>query len=148
MSGQRQPIELVLAKGSKHLTQKEFEERKSSEVKPITDDISPPPYLSTKKQRNEFNRIANQLMKLKILGETDVDTLARYVLSRDLYVKVLEYAHGKAYKRSTAPDIKTTQGKERIYGDQSKTVNRSYFCAKIWFRRRNRKHQGGQNGRK
>ena len=27
-------------------------------------------------------------------------------------------------------------------------MNRSYFCAKIWFRRRNRKHQGGQNGRK
>lgn len=51
MAGQRQPIELVLAKGSKHLTKKEIEERKSS--------------------------------------------------------------------------------KERIYGDQSKTANRSYFCAKI-----------------
>lgn len=34
MAGQRQPIELVLAKGSKHLTKKEIEERKSSEVKP------------------------------------------------------------------------------------------------------------------
>lgn len=51
MSGQRQPIELVLAKGNKHLTKAEIEERKSSEVKPITDNISPPPYLSTKKNR-------------------------------------------------------------------------------------------------
>ena len=59
MSGQRQPIELVLAKGNKHLTQKEIEERKSSEVKPITDDISPPPYLSTKKQKLEFDLIDN-----------------------------------------------------------------------------------------
>lgn len=30
MAGQRQLIELVLAKGSKHLTKKEIEERKSS----------------------------------------------------------------------------------------------------------------------
>lgn len=56
MAGQRQPIELVLAKGSKHLTKKEIEERKSSEVKPITDDISPPPYLSTKKQKGKYER--------------------------------------------------------------------------------------------
>lgn len=95
MSGQRQPIELVLAKGSKHLTKKEIEERKSSEVKPITDDIFPPPYLSTKKQKEEFNKIANQLMKLKILGETDVDTLARYILSRDLYVKLTKQIQKK-----------------------------------------------------
>lgn len=55
MAGQRQPIELVLAKGSKHLTKKEIEERKSSEVKPITDDIFPPPYLSTKKQKGKWD---------------------------------------------------------------------------------------------
>ena len=42
MSDQRQSIELVLAKESKHLTKKKRSkrERKSSEVKPITDDIS------------------------------------------------------------------------------------------------------------
>lgn len=46
MAGQRQPIELVLAKGSKHLTKKS--RRKSSEVKPISgrtvnnlDEITP-----------------------------------------------------------------------------------------------------------
>lgn len=87
MAGQRQPIELILAKGSKHLTKAEIEERQSREVKPITDDITPPTYL-TKKQKEEFTRIASQLMKLKILGETDVDTLARYILSRDLYIKL------------------------------------------------------------
>lgn len=76
MSGQRQSIQLVLAKESKHLRKKkEIEERKNSEVKPITDDISPPPYLSMKrKQKEKFNKIADQLMNLKILGEIDVDT--------------------------------------------------------------------------
>lgn len=95
MARPRQPIDLIVAKGNKHLTRAEIEERKSSEVKPITDDISPPSYLSTKKQKEEFNKIANQLMKLKILGETDVDTLARYVLSRDLYVNLTKQIQKK-----------------------------------------------------
>lgn len=94
MAGQRQPIELVLAKGSKHLTKEEIAERQAREVKPITDDIIPPAYL-TKKQKEEFNRIAAQLMKLKILGETDVDALARYILSRDTYVKLTKQIQKK-----------------------------------------------------
>ena len=94
MAGQRQPIELVVAKGSKHLTKAEIAERQAREVKPCTDDIAPPSYL-TAKQKQEFNRIAAQLNKLKILGETDVDALARYILSRDTYVKLTKQIQKK-----------------------------------------------------
>lgn len=87
MAGQRQPIELVIANGKKNLTKAEIQERRDSEVKPITDNIIAPSYL-TKKQKEEFNDIADQLQKLKIMGETDVDALARYILARDLYVKI------------------------------------------------------------
>ena len=87
MAGQRQPIELVIANGKKNLTKKEIQERRDSEVKPITDNIIAPSYL-TKKQKEEFIEIADQLQKLKIMGETDVDALARYILARDLYVKI------------------------------------------------------------
>lgn len=94
MAGQRQPLELILAKGSKHLTKKEIAERQSREVKPIVDNIIPPDYL-TKKQRDEFDKIAGQLMKLRILGETDVDALARYIISRDTYVKLTKQIQKK-----------------------------------------------------
>ena len=87
MAGQRQPIELVIANGKKNLTKAEIQERRDSEVKPITDNIVAPSYL-TKKQKDEFNDIADQLKKLKIMGETDVDALARYILARDIYVKI------------------------------------------------------------
>ena len=87
MAGQRQPIELVIANGKKNLTKAEIQERRDSEVKPITDNIVAPSYL-TKKQKDEFNDIAEQLKKLKIMGETDVDALARYILARDIYVKI------------------------------------------------------------
>lgn len=88
MAGQRQPTNLLIAKGKKHLTQSEIDERLSQEVGILTDDISPPSYLTKKKQKDEFNKIALQLQELKIMSETDIDTLARYILSRDLYVKL------------------------------------------------------------
>ena len=45
MAGQRQPVELLLAKGKKHLTKAEIEERQSKEVKASNDNIKPPSYL-------------------------------------------------------------------------------------------------------
>lgn len=72
MAGQRLPIEVVQARGSKHLTKAEIQERQEREIKPITDDIIAPDYL-TKKQKDIFYKLASQLEKLKIMGETDVD---------------------------------------------------------------------------
>lgn len=89
MSGQRQPIELVIAKGKKNLTKAEIQERRDKEVKPITDNIVAPPYL-TKRQKEEFNRISEQLQKLKIMGETDVDALARYIVANDFYINAVK----------------------------------------------------------
>lgn len=86
MAGPRQPIELVIENGRKHLTKAEIEERRQREVQPCTDDITPPSYL-TAKQKKEFLRIAKQLEKLKIMGETDAGALARYITAQDLYEK-------------------------------------------------------------
>ena len=87
MGGQRLPLEVVQARGSKHLTKAEIQERREREIKPITDNIIAPAYL-TKKQTTEFYTISEQLQKLKIMGETDVDALARYIIAKDLYVKL------------------------------------------------------------
>lgn len=85
MAGQRLPIEVVQARGSKHLTKAEIQERQEREIKPITDVIIAPDYL-TKKQKDIFYKLASQLEKLKIMGETDVDALARYIVANDSYV--------------------------------------------------------------
>ena len=97
MSGQRLPIEVLEARGAKHLTKDEIQERRESELKPITDNIIAPSFL-TKKQKNEFNRITEQLEKLKIMGETDVDALARYIVANDFYIN--------AVKQMRKPDVK------------------------------------------
>ena len=89
MAGPRQPIELVMANGKKNLTKKEIHDRLNSEVKPCTDDIVAPSYL-TATQKKQFYKIAGQLEKLGIMGETDVETLARYITAQGLYEQAVK----------------------------------------------------------
>lgn len=91
MAGSRQPTDLVILKGKKHLTKKEIEERRASEVAPATDDLAPPAYL-TAAQKKHFNKLAGQLQKIRIMGETDVDTLARYVVAETQFQAAVKEA--------------------------------------------------------
>ena len=84
-----EPIALVVAKGKKHLTKKEIEERTESELKVPFLDVKPPTYL-TKAQKKKFKDIASKLLALGIMTELDVDCLARYILSQDLYLAYTE----------------------------------------------------------
>lgn len=87
MAGPRQPIQLVVAKGKKNLTKKEIAERLDTELAPITDDLTAPTYL-TAAEKKRYEKIAVQLDKLGILGETDTETLARYVTAQSQYEKI------------------------------------------------------------
>lgn len=94
MAGQRQPVELVIANGKKHLTKAEIEERRAREVQPLAGDIVAPAYL-TKKQKDEFYKLADQLERLKIMGETDVDALGRYVTAQYFYENAVKKLRSK-----------------------------------------------------
>ena len=87
MAGQRQPTNLVVMKGKKHFTKTEIEERLATEVQPCTDEIVAPRYL-TATQKKQFTKLAEQLQKIKIMGETDCDTLARYVVADSQYEQI------------------------------------------------------------
>lgn len=80
----KQPIALVQAKGKKHLTKAEIEQRQAEELEVPSDNIRAPAIL-TKKQAEEFERIAVQLIDLKIMTNLDTDALARFIISKDMY---------------------------------------------------------------
>lgn len=82
-----EPIDLLIAKGRSHLTQKEIEERRARELVVPFKKINPPDYLRDEKSREEFHEIAGKLDDLKIWTELDADCLARYILSKALYLK-------------------------------------------------------------
>lgn len=84
MARPREPINLLEAKGRSHMTKAEIAERRASEPQLCTDDIEAPAYLSAA-QKKHFNKLSRQLEKIKIMGETDVDTLARYVVAETNY---------------------------------------------------------------
>lgn len=84
MARPREPINLIEAKGRSKLGKAVIEARRASEVQPRTEGIEPPPYL-TAAQKKHFIKLAGQLAKIKIMGETDCDTLARYVTAESQY---------------------------------------------------------------
>ena len=85
MARPREPIDLIKAKGKKHLTKNEYETRKEQEVSVPFTDIEPPKYL-TAAQKKKFKEIAEKLLAVGIMSELDVDCLAMYVMSHELYL--------------------------------------------------------------
>ena len=104
MAGPRQPTKLIIANGKKHLTKKEIADRLSTEVAPCTDDLSAPSYL-TAAEKKRFDRIATQLDKLGILGETDTETLARYITAQGQYEKATKELRAVENKRPKEKDF-------------------------------------------
>lgn len=82
----RQPLKLLEAKGKKHLSKSEKNDRENAEIQAPADGIVAPKYLS-KDQRKEFDSISKQLVELQIFSNLDCDALARYLIARDAFVK-------------------------------------------------------------
>lgn len=86
MARPRQPIEVIEARGKKHLTKAEIEARKEAELKVDLKDVKVPNYLP-KNLIGEFKEIAGKLLHIGIMTELDEDCLARYLLSKQRYLQ-------------------------------------------------------------
>lgn len=79
MANQRQPVGLIQAKGKKHLTKAEIEQRQATEVHPLlSENVSAPKYLS-KAEKERFFEILRGLDELGIVGDTDLMMLGQLV---------------------------------------------------------------------
>lgn len=82
---QKQPIDLIIAKGKKHLTKAEIEERRSTEIHTDYINVKPPSYLD-EEQKEEFYRVSKILSDIGIITELDEDCLAHYLISNSNYI--------------------------------------------------------------
>lgn len=114
MAGPRLPLEVVKARGAKHFTKDELKAREEREIKPITDGITAPSYL-TKNQKDEFTKLATQLQKLKIMGETDIDALARFVVANSFYVHAVKQMRKTEVKNNAYAFDKWSKVQERYF---------------------------------
>lgn len=86
MARPRQPIDLIQAKGKKHLTKAEIEKRKKEELKVDLKNVQAPDFLPDK-LKEEFNEIAKKLLSVGIMTELDEDCLTRYLLAKQSYLQ-------------------------------------------------------------
>lgn len=89
MAGQRQPTELVVMKGKKHLTKAEIEARKNAEVVAPNDKVKPPAYLSPE-QKKKFRKLAKELLEIKLIANVDCDALARLLIAQEQFIEITE----------------------------------------------------------
>lgn len=87
MARPREPVDLIKAKGKKHLTKAEYDERKEQEIDVPFTDVKPPEYLTGEKSIEKFNTYAKMLLSIGIFTELDVDCLARYIMGEQLYLQ-------------------------------------------------------------
>jgi len=86
MPGQKQPVDLVVAKGRKHFTKQDIIDRRAEEIDVPFKDIEAPDYLGDDLRR-EFYDIAYKLLDIGIMTELDEDTLARYLIAKQHYLR-------------------------------------------------------------
>ncbi|WP_078382341.1 phage terminase small subunit P27 family [Sutcliffiella halmapala] len=112
----KEPLAVIQGKGkSNHLTKEEIKRRQEHEekVKGFTDKIVPPSYL-TAKQKKDFEEISSELIRLEIFSNLDVDALARYIDSRDMYIRLV-----KDLKKIKATEIATFEdGAKKVVANE------------------------------
>lgn len=89
MAGQRQPTDLVVMKGKKHLTKAEIEARKNAEVVAPNDKVKPPTYL-TPELKKKFRKLSKELLEIKLIANVDCDALARLLIAQEQYLEITE----------------------------------------------------------
>ena len=79
MAGTRQPTDLVVMKGKKHLTK--------AEIEAPCDKVRPPTYLSPELKK-KFRKLAKELLEIKLIANVDCDALARLLIAQEKYLEV------------------------------------------------------------
>lgn len=94
------------------MSKREYEEKKSGELVVPVGAAPAPDCLTTKKQIAEYNEIAAKLVSLNIFTELDVDALARYVISKELYLTYTKKL--KTMLRDETADLRNVESLQRM----------------------------------
>lgn len=90
MPGARQPTDVVLANGRKHMTKAEEDARRDQEVRVPKAKTAKPPKWLAEDLRKAFRALGKQLIAVGLYTDLDADTLGRYVVAHHQWVKATE----------------------------------------------------------
>lgn len=91
MANQKLPVEILEARGKKHLSQAEIDERRATEVKaPRPKTVKVPDWLPANLAK-DYRAIARQLIALDIFSDLDAALLGRYLIAQASWLQASEY---------------------------------------------------------
>lgn len=130
----KEPIDLIIAKGKKHLTKAEIKKRREQEIHVNANDIMPPDYLNEKQQK-EFIRIANILLDIGIMSELDEESLAHYLIANTNYILYTKKVNNLNKRLELVSEDDLTEQDlimellEPLLKQQDKALSQSRACA-------------------
>lgn len=90
MAGPRQPTDVVIANGRKHLSKAEEAERRSKEVSVAPAKTAKPPKWLPEALKKDFRSVGKQLIRAGIYTDLDADTLGRYLVAHQHWLACTE----------------------------------------------------------
>lgn len=104
MAGRRQPTDVVIANGRKHLSKAEEAERRASEVKVSPAKTAKPPKWLPEELKKDFRAVGKRLIAAGLYTELDADTLARYLIAQNEYMMATRHVD-KAYQERDPEEV-------------------------------------------
>lgn len=114
MPKQRQPVKMVIAKGRKHFTKEDIEERRTQEIDVPFKNIEAPTYL-TGSLVDEFYDTAYKLLEIGVMTELDEDSLARYLISKQHYLKYSNLLTKALQRGDVEETAKLVTAQDKLY---------------------------------
>lgn len=123
MSGKRQPTEVVVANGRKHLTKAEIAEREAREVKLPPAKTAKPPKWLPEGLKKDFRALGKKLIAAGLYTELDADTLGRYLVAHQEYLLATKQVF-KAYADRDPEEVEDwTRVQERHFKQARNCAN-------------------------
>lgn len=86
MPGPRQPTDVIVANGRKHLSKAEEAERRKGEVNVNKPKTAKPPKWLPEQLAKEFRALGKRLISAGLYTDLDADTLGRYLVAQHQWV--------------------------------------------------------------
>lgn len=122
MPGPRQPTDLIVARGKKHLSKAEEAKRRSQEPKVEKPKTATPPKWLPEPLKTGFRKLGKQLIAAGIYTGLDADTLGRYLVAHQEWLRATQYAQAGL----EAGDLEETEAWGRV---QDRYFKQARNCA-------------------
>lgn len=127
MAGARQPTDLVVRNGRKHMTRAEEDARRDREVVVPAPQRAEPPKWLPKELHREFRAIGKQLIDVGLYTDLDADNLGRYLVAHHEYISATaEVQRALTQAPGHARDLEAADGWGRV---QERYFKQARNCA-------------------